>query len=649
MQQWDRPWEQGPVQHQYQQWPSHAIPSAPGGRWKRRPFLLMSDSQLQEAAPLTTDAPDIRGSSVFSLRLHVGKAFPLCKQRECELQYRTVTTALCQQGQQLEEPESSSSILRYVQYHRNCSPAEARGRGGYVDLLLHAAPAAVVAVQQCMQNGHIQLGERRVPVSWAAVAQPAGTVCIKVVNPPLQFARQGFTRAMLMAAGYDEVAVVHEQLGHSRLMGDADMRFPCADCIVAYVRAPEDDLILCHLPDTFVVADRPGLPCSIYVDGRTAQQPQLWEQEQEQRLQARQCGRQLQQERILCEQQQEQLRQQTQAQLRAAWAQQHRPAQRQQQQGEPMQEEPQHSFTSQQQQQQQRADAQMEDLPEPNRTLLQQQQQQQALRQVAGQAAAAVAVAAAFPGAHQHTGTAVVLPIDLYAQDTAGPQGTAAGQSGYEQWRGDAEAEYLCTHAEDLVGGMTAAGREAMLQDFYTEHGGAVQSTAADMQWLRRRFPVAAAAGYGDLGEDDGEGYGAVGAAAGESSDTAGASRDQQQGDTLAEPGAAAHVAAPPGTQQPRQGKTRGGGAAAGAAAPPRAAPGAVADVAAPPRAVRRSGRQHNAPDPIFSGSLADFAGLSLRPQQQKRPAAAATPAAPATQLSTPPQRPGPRQRGHVP
>jgi hypothetical protein len=65
---------------------------------------------------------------------------------------------------------------------------------------------------------------------------------------------------------------------------------------------------------------------------------------------------------------------------------------------------------------------------------------------------------------------------------------------------------------------------------------------------------------------------------------------------------------------------------------------------------VRRSGRLHTAPDPVFSSSLAEFAQLALRPQQQKqrqkRPATAAAPAPAATQLNTPPQCPGPRQRG---
>jgi hypothetical protein len=39
-------------------------------------------------------------------------------------------------------------------------------------------------------------------------------------------------------------------------------------------------MVLCQLSDAFEVADMPGLPCTIFVDCRTAQQPQRWQQEQ---------------------------------------------------------------------------------------------------------------------------------------------------------------------------------------------------------------------------------------------------------------------------------------------------------------------------------------------------------------------------------
>ncbi len=156
-----------------------------------------------------------------------------------------------------------------------------------------------------------------------------------------------------------------------------------------------------------------------------------------------------------------------------------------------------------------------------------------------------------------------------------------------------------------------------MLSAFYTEHGGQLQSEAQNIQWLRRRFPTAAAAEYGEL---DGDGdYGGKDPAGAGSSDAAGTSRDQQHGDVEAVPGAALHAAAPQRIEQQYNGTAGEAGDAAAAAAPLTPTPGAAANAAAPPQPVRRSSRLHTAADPVFSSSLADFAQLSLRPQQQKQ------------------------------
>ncbi|KAF6252030.1 hypothetical protein COO60DRAFT_1673864 [Scenedesmus sp. NREL 46B-D3] len=74
---------------------------------------------------------------------------------------------------------------------------------------------------------------------------------------------------------------------------------PCADTIVAYVAAEDDDPILRNLPDSFEVVDRPGLPTTIFVDGRTAQQPQRWQQEQLEQQLCTRMGRELEQECVL--------------------------------------------------------------------------------------------------------------------------------------------------------------------------------------------------------------------------------------------------------------------------------------------------------------------------------------------------------------
>jgi hypothetical protein len=70
---------------------------------------------------------------------------------------------------------------------------------------------------------------------------------------------------VLAAAGYDNIAVVHEQLGYSRLSGDAAMRIPCADSIVAFVAAEDNDLVLRNLPDSFEVAGQACPPPSLWM------------------------------------------------------------------------------------------------------------------------------------------------------------------------------------------------------------------------------------------------------------------------------------------------------------------------------------------------------------------------------------------------
>lgn len=160
-----------------------------------------------------------------------------------------------------------------------------------MDLLLHKSPAALAAAQKCVSSGTVQVGPSRVPVSWSPARQPADTVRVVFAEPPLGLANWGFIGTVLAAAGYD-YSVVHEQLGHNSLLGDAvAVRVPNANYIVAYVAAPEDDLVLINLPDAFEVAGRPGKSCTISVDGRTAQQPQKWQQEQVALLTCRQRGR----------------------------------------------------------------------------------------------------------------------------------------------------------------------------------------------------------------------------------------------------------------------------------------------------------------------------------------------------------------------
>jgi hypothetical protein len=532
------------------------------------------------------------------MRLHFGKASPLCKERDCERQYRQLYAAVFQQGQQ-QDAADSSDLLQYAAAHHTCSSVEARCRSGFVDVLLHTADAAVSAAMQCVRSGGLQVGPRRVPVTWAAAAQPADTVRIVFMNPPLQFVRQGFTRTVLAAAGYDDVEVPHEQLGFSRLVGDAAMRVPCADSIVAYVRAADSDLILQQLPDAFECGDGRHVPTTIFVEGRSAQQPQKWQQEQQQRLRTKQRGRALQQERVLHAQQQEEHTSRTRQQLRAAWTQQ----QQLQQQPPPA--------SQQQQQQQETADAEMEDaLPSAPAPATQQQ-----LQQTPAQAAAA-RVAEAFPGTLQHAGAAATLPCDPFAQQqgdaalqhaaaaaTTTAAATATTPAAYEKWRGDSLAEHLCLRAEDLSGAeLSRADQEAMLRAFFAQHGAVMVSAAVEEQWLREYFPEAAAASYGD--------------------------DDEQEGAAAAAGGLGGTVAEARGRDQQQEGADAAIGAAAAVAA-------------APPQTQRRSGRRRKEPDPVFAANVNTFAALASQPQHSN---SQATTAAAAAQPDTPPQCSRPRR-----
>jgi hypothetical protein len=163
---------------------------------------------------------------------------PLCKERDLQSRYWHIYT-LVQQGKQQEE---SSNIMQLVSSHCTCSQREAGTRDGFIELTLH--PSAMAAARQLVRDGSLQIGAYRVPVQWAAAIPPARAVEVKFMNPPAQFARQGFTSTVLAAAGYpaSEYKVLYEHLGHSRILGNVPLRIPCADSIIAYVQAPEDDV-----------------------------------------------------------------------------------------------------------------------------------------------------------------------------------------------------------------------------------------------------------------------------------------------------------------------------------------------------------------------------------------------------------------------
>ena len=90
------------------------------------PDDVMMDARLQEADMLTAQPPAVSRSCAVSMRLYIGKAHPLCKEKDCGQQYKRLTTALLQQGQQVDGPDCSR-LMECVSAHHTCSATEAGG------------------------------------------------------------------------------------------------------------------------------------------------------------------------------------------------------------------------------------------------------------------------------------------------------------------------------------------------------------------------------------------------------------------------------------------------------------------------------------------------------------------------------------------
>jgi hypothetical protein len=88
-------------QRRQQQRACHAPPPNDGARWLCSPFRLMAIARLHESTMLTADPPAVSSSRAVKLRLFLGKAEPLCKEKECGRQFQQLLTAVLEQDQQL--------------------------------------------------------------------------------------------------------------------------------------------------------------------------------------------------------------------------------------------------------------------------------------------------------------------------------------------------------------------------------------------------------------------------------------------------------------------------------------------------------------------------------------------------------------------
>ena len=147
--------------------------------------------------------------------------------------------------------EGEAQPFPWLLFTRPCSDATRAGRAAYIELLARADPASTTAALAAAAAGHLVVGQHTIPVVQMNNAQPIDTVEMVVLNPPLELGFEGFTSALMAAAGYDDITVAAEFKGGSRGAGGAIENTKQFTSVVAWVIAPEDDPMLLRLPDTF--------------------------------------------------------------------------------------------------------------------------------------------------------------------------------------------------------------------------------------------------------------------------------------------------------------------------------------------------------------------------------------------------------------
>jgi hypothetical protein len=149
------------------------------------------------------------------------------------------------------DAEGDEQPLPWLLYVRACSNSTQVTRAAYIDVVAKPDPAASTAALAAAAAGRIQLGPHSIPVVQMNDAQPLDTVELVVQQPPVVLGFQGFTAALLEAAGYTDVAVVAEWRGGSRAPGGAPERSRQFNSLVAWVKAPFTDPELRDLPGSF--------------------------------------------------------------------------------------------------------------------------------------------------------------------------------------------------------------------------------------------------------------------------------------------------------------------------------------------------------------------------------------------------------------
>ena len=100
--------------------------------------------------------------------------------------------------------------------------------------------------------------------------QPPDSIRVLILNLPAPYAVCGILSTLLTCAGYSDAEgmVAQEFLGSYKVGRAVVPGIGRTDCIVAFVRPPAGDPLLCKLPDSFLFPDSPTVKVVLMVDGR---------------------------------------------------------------------------------------------------------------------------------------------------------------------------------------------------------------------------------------------------------------------------------------------------------------------------------------------------------------------------------------------
>ena len=255
----EREWEGG-SQQGYKQW-QHA-----GASWLYPPMAALAELAQARTDWLSSQPPPAGWGSDPTVVLCLDQVRQPSGQRQQD--QRVVVRMLLSRLFRVAAQHPSDALWWAVQHKTSQDLCR-------VQVVVADTDAARLAAQQAVAAGSITVGDFTIPVQQGPRHDAPGDCVVLIMSQlPIRYARQGSTAALMAAAG-QRGEVVAEFLGGSSHMGDADTSCPCADTVVAWVRAPAEDPLLVSLPSSFQVAE--GLSATLHVAGRPTWCPQQWQ------------------------------------------------------------------------------------------------------------------------------------------------------------------------------------------------------------------------------------------------------------------------------------------------------------------------------------------------------------------------------------